>query len=87
MTGLRLSPIRKEPSNPVINCGFIMCLDGRGNAGTFTIWSDTSLICNLRSKSFYLRFSLFRKIPATYPMTPMELELPELDGKTVKMYR
>ena len=27
------------------------------------------------------------KIPATYPLTPMELTLPELDGKTEKMYR
>jgi len=33
-------------------------------------------------------FVLFAfKIPATYPLTPIELELPELDGKTQKMYR
>ncbi len=27
------------------------------------------------------------QIPATYPNAPIELELPELDGKTPKMYR
>mmetsp|Transcript_44719 Transcript_44719/g.43322 ORF Transcript_44719/g.43322 Transcript_44719/m.43322 type:complete len:93 (+) Transcript_44719:127-405(+) len=32
-------------------------------------------------------FDLQFEIPATYPMTPIELELPELDGKTPKMYR
>jgi len=32
-------------------------------------------------------FDLQFEIPATYPLTPIELELPELDGKTVKMYR
>eukprot|EP01098_Paradermamoeba_levis_P014442 TRINITY_DN688_c0_g1_i4.p1 TRINITY_DN688_c0_g1~~TRINITY_DN688_c0_g1_i4.p1 ORF type:complete len:192 (+),score=72.90 TRINITY_DN688_c0_g1_i4:79-576(+) len=26
-------------------------------------------------------------IPVTYPTTPIEIELPELDGKTSKMYR
>lgn len=26
-------------------------------------------------------------IPATYPATAPEIEIPELDGKTVKMYR
>ena len=26
-------------------------------------------------------------MPATYPLTPIELALPELDGKTEKMYR
>ena len=29
----------------------------------------------------------FKKIPPTYPLSPMELVLPELDGKTEKMYR
>lgn len=29
----------------------------------------------------------FNKIPPTYPLSPMELVLPELDGKTEKMYR
>ncbi len=32
-------------------------------------------------------FKLQFEIPATYPATPIELELPELDGKTPKMYR
>lgn len=32
-------------------------------------------------------FDLQFEIPATYPATPIELELPELDGKTHKMYR
>ena len=27
------------------------------------------------------------EIPATYPHSPIEIKLPELDGKTVKMYR
>jgi len=27
------------------------------------------------------------EIPITYPVTPFEIVLPELDGKTVKMYR
>ena len=32
-------------------------------------------------------FELVFDIPATYPETPVELTLPELDGKSVKMYR
>jgi ufm1-conjugating enzyme 1 len=32
-------------------------------------------------------FKLQFEIPANYPSTPIELELPELEGKTVKMYR
>ena len=31
-------------------------------------------------------FKLEFEIPATYPLTPIELKLPELDGKTEKMY-
>lgn len=27
------------------------------------------------------------EIPATYPVSPPEIQLPELEGKTVKMYR
>lgn len=30
---------------------------------------------------------IFIKIPVTYPVTAPELALPELDGKTAKMYR
>jgi ufm1-conjugating enzyme 1 len=32
-------------------------------------------------------FDLEFEIPATYPATPIEIVLPELDGKTPKMYR
>ena len=32
-------------------------------------------------------FTLEFEIPASYPLTPIELALPELDGKTEKMYR
>ncbi|OEH76054.1 ubiquitin-fold modifier-conjugating enzyme 1 [Cyclospora cayetanensis] len=32
-------------------------------------------------------FDLVFDIPATYPLTPIDLRLPELDGKTSKMYR
>eukprot|EP00921_Rhytidocystis_pertsovi_P020730 GHVQ01033063.1.p1 GENE.GHVQ01033063.1~~GHVQ01033063.1.p1 ORF type:complete len:162 (-),score=13.08 GHVQ01033063.1:1158-1643(-) len=32
-------------------------------------------------------FDLQFEIPGAYPSTPIELELPELDGKTPKMYR
>lgn len=38
---------------------------------------------NFQKYEFKLQF----EIPATYPATPIELELPELDGKTPKMYR
>ena len=34
-----------------------------------------------------LNLKFIKKIPATYPLTPIELALPELDGKTEKMYR
>lgn len=32
-------------------------------------------------------FLLFDQIPITYPTTAPEIALPELDGKTAKMYR
>ena len=38
---------------------------------------------NFEKYEFKLKF----EIPSTYPSTPIELELPELDGKTPKMYR
>jgi ufm1-conjugating enzyme 1 len=38
---------------------------------------------NFQKYEFDLQF----EIPATYPDSPIELELPELDGKTPKMYR
>lgn len=51
---------------------------GKGSVGLFMIWLSTNLTWNLR---------WVKKIPATYPLTPIELALPELDGKTEKMYR
>eukprot|EP00352_Strombidinopsis_acuminata_P003043 CAMPEP_0176378294 /NCGR_PEP_ID=MMETSP0126-20121128/29513_1 /TAXON_ID=141414 ORGANISM="Strombidinopsis acuminatum, Strain SPMC142" /NCGR_SAMPLE_ID=MMETSP0126 /ASSEMBLY_ACC=CAM_ASM_000229 /LENGTH=88 /DNA_ID=CAMNT_0017740525 /DNA_START=130 /DNA_END=396 /DNA_ORIENTATION=+ len=49
-----------------------------------TIWSGKCwYVHNLVRYEFDLRF----EIPAAYPAAPMDLELPELDGKTVKMYR
>lgn len=38
---------------------------------------------NLLKYEFDLQFD----VPVTYPTTPMELELPELEGKTAKMYK
>ncbi len=47
-------------------------------------WKGTCWIYyNFQKYEFTLQF----EIPATYPDTPIELELPELDGKTPKMYR
>jgi ufm1-conjugating enzyme 1 len=48
---------------------------------------------NWHGKCWYIHemtkyeFDLQFEIPATYPATPIELELPQLDGKTPKMYR
>jgi len=38
---------------------------------------------NFEKYEFKLQF----EVPAAYPNAPIELELPELDGKTAKMYR
>lgn len=47
-------------------------------------WSGTCwYYYNFQKYEFKLQF----EIPATYPASPIELELPELDGKTPKMYR
>ena len=49
-----------------------------------TVWDGSCwYFCNFQKYEFKLHF----EIPATYPDTPIELELPELDGKTPKMYR
>jgi ufm1-conjugating enzyme 1 len=49
-----------------------------------------------RSRSFNIGFSLSNfcsralfqfDVPATYPTTAPEIEIPELEGKTAKMYR
>ncbi|CAK0805888.1 unnamed protein product [Prorocentrum cordatum] len=49
-----------------------------------TKWKGTCwYVHNLLKYEFALQF----EIPAGYPSVPIELELPELDGKTPKMYR
>eukprot|EP00746_Dinoflagellata_sp_MGD_P003152 gnl/MRDRNA2_/MRDRNA2_106124_c0_seq1.p1 gnl/MRDRNA2_/MRDRNA2_106124_c0~~gnl/MRDRNA2_/MRDRNA2_106124_c0_seq1.p1 ORF type:complete len:191 (-),score=40.83 gnl/MRDRNA2_/MRDRNA2_106124_c0_seq1:40-552(-) len=49
-----------------------------------TKWNGTCwYVHNLLKYEFDLQF----EIPATYPLAPIELELPQLDGKTPKMYR
>ncbi|CAE7350685.1 unnamed protein product [Symbiodinium sp. CCMP2456] len=49
-----------------------------------TKWTGTCwYVHNLLKYEFKLQF----EIPAGYPAVPIELELPELDGKTPKMYR
>ena len=53
--------------------------DKEGKKWTGTCW----YIMDLVRYEFKLEF----EIPATYPTTPIELVLPELDGKTSKMYR
>merc|ERR1719401_1072743 len=50
-----------------------------GKKWTGTCW----YIHDLHKYQFKLQF----EIPAGYPKVPIELELPELDGKTPKMYR
>ena len=49
-----------------------------------TKWNGTCwLMHNLVRYEFDLQF----EIPAAYPASLMDLELPQLDGKTHKMYR
>eukprot|EP00920_Eleutheroschizon_duboscqi_P022868 GHVT01055921.1.p1 GENE.GHVT01055921.1~~GHVT01055921.1.p1 ORF type:complete len:107 (-),score=1.93 GHVT01055921.1:504-824(-) len=49
--------------------------------------------CRWTGKCWYIHkmikyeFELLFEIPAAYPLAPIELELPQLDGKTPKMYR
>lgn len=40
-----------------------------------------------RSQINYIGTFSFQQIPVTYPATAPEIALPELDGKTAKMYR
>ena len=42
---------------------------------------------NVSVLSLSANLSLFSQIPVTYPMTSPEIAIPELDGKTAKMYR
>ncbi|XP_020259629.1 ubiquitin-fold modifier-conjugating enzyme 1, partial [Asparagus officinalis] len=50
-----------------------------GTAGPARCW----YVHNLHRYEFSLQFD----IPVTYPATAPEIELPQLDGKTHKMYR
>jgi len=58
----------------------------------FTVEPDDSGL-KWQGKCWYIHelikyeFNLEFEIPATYPATPIEMVLPELDGKTPKMYR
>ena len=65
--------------NSMQPCRFTIApLDG-GNKWVGKCW----YIHNLIKYEFDFQF----EIPATYPATAPEIELPELDGKTSKMYR
>ena len=54
-------------------------LDDAGLKWTGTCW----YIHERKRYTYQVQF----EIPATYPTSPIEIELPELDGKTAKMYR
>ena len=45
------------------------------------------LFVYLISQLIKYEFDLEFELPVSYPVTPFEIVLPELDGKTVKMYR
>jgi ufm1-conjugating enzyme 1 len=53
--------------------------DERGIDWTGTCWT----VYEHKRYEFKVHF----EIPATYPSAPIEIELPELDGKSAKMYR
>ena len=59
----------------------------------FTLEPPTNGGQNWRGKCWYVHnlikyeFDYQFEIPATYPATAPEIELPELEGKTAKMYR
>ena len=55
-----------------------------GSDKTGTKWSGK---CWYVHELIRYEFDLAFEIPITYPTTPFEIELPELDGKTAKMYR
>uniref|UniRef100_A0A8C4SSZ2 Ubiquitin-fold modifier-conjugating enzyme 1 n=1 Tax=Erpetoichthys calabaricus TaxID=27687 RepID=A0A8C4SSZ2_ERPCA len=46
--------------------------------------AKTSMVIKV---SYINNFSFILKIPVTYPATAPEIAIPELDGKTAKMYR
>lgn len=71
-----------------------MVRGGLASAGMCTTFSSMSLTWNLTwvctpiccSAILYAQWT-FPQIPVTYPTTAPEIALPELDGKTAKMYR
>ena len=76
MTGLKFLPTKME----------FQAQNGLVLAGTSTIWPNMNSNSNSRFRLDFYNVKCIQ-IPATYPLTPIELELPELDGKTEKMYR
>lgn len=54
-------------------------IDEKGLKWSGTCWT----MYEMKKYTFRVQFD----VPATYPATPIEIELPELDGKTAKMYR
>jgi len=59
----------------------------------FTVNPTDASCVKWKGKCWYVfelvkyEFALEFELPVTYPTTPFEIVLPELDGKTVKMYR
>eukprot|EP01104_Vermistella_antarctica_P013989 TRINITY_DN432_c1_g1_i2.p1 TRINITY_DN432_c1_g1~~TRINITY_DN432_c1_g1_i2.p1 ORF type:complete len:126 (-),score=21.30 TRINITY_DN432_c1_g1_i2:818-1195(-) len=59
----------------------------------FKLEAVNTLSTRWRGKCWYIynflkyEFDVQFEIPVSYPAVPMEIELPELDGKTAKMYR
>ena len=47
-------------------------------------WSGT---CSFYYKHIKYEFKVEFSLPSTYPLSPPEIKLPQLDGKTPKMYR
>ena len=48
---------------------------------------NMNLMSNLRLESRISPIIYFTQIPVTFPTTAPEIQLPELEGKTAKMYR
>jgi hypothetical protein len=99
-TGLQYAPHPYPWGHASWRLTDVCVLGGRGPAGMCTSCCGTSFVSSLRYVPLYLCFrlplslSLRRlrvrgggQIPATYPAAPPALRLPELDGKTAKMYR
>lgn len=67
-----------------------MAISNHGSLGYFPVpplthrWTGT---CWSYHNGIKYEFDLSFEIPVTYPVTNPELCLPELDGKTAKMYR